>query len=103
VNDSTDGFLSLGHPDHASNLSSLSLNCTTKEFRSFRSNISWLSNSRPDIACAAAFLAQVVDLNETSIRTINKIVRYVVATASVVLRFRKLHLSTMRIVVYEDS
>jgi Reverse transcriptase (RNA-dependent DNA polymerase) len=30
VNDSTDGFLSLGHPDHVSNLSCLSLNCTTK-------------------------------------------------------------------------
>jgi hypothetical protein len=103
VNDSTDGFLSLGHPDHVSNLSSLSLNCTTKEFRSLHSNISWLSQSRPDIACAAGLLAQVVDFNETSIRAFNRIVRYEVATASVVLRFRKLDLFTMRIVVYADS
>ena len=40
-------------------LSLLSKDADFEFFRSMRAKLSWASNSRPDIACAVAFAAQV--------------------------------------------
>jgi hypothetical protein len=59
-------------------LSLLSKDADFESFRSMRAKLSWASNSRPDIACAVAFAAQVLPTTFTkdAYKLLNKDIKY---------------------------
>jgi hypothetical protein len=76
-------------------------------YRSLRAKLMWLVNTRPDIACATSMASRVTfDLfkedSVNSIKGLNKIVKHV-KSIDLPLRFPKLDIDTLRLVVYTDS
>lgn len=79
-----------------------------KGFKSLRAKLLWTQNSRPDISCAVAKLAQVTDADlktdpETCIKMANRIVRHLKKHSDVKLRYRKLDTESLCIRMYSDA
>jgi hypothetical protein len=78
-------------------LSLLSKDADFESFRSMRAKLSWASHSRPDIACAVAFAAQVAPSTFTndSYKLLDKVIKYLKMTKEIQWQYRKLELCTV--------
>ena len=79
-----------------------------KDFRSLRAQLSWATQSRPDIACSIAQAAQVTeDLFNSGptkhCKGLNSVVRHLLTTTDQVLKFLKLDHKSLRLQVYSDA
>jgi hypothetical protein len=86
-------------------LSLLSKYADFESFRSMRAKLSWASNSRPDIACAVAFSAQVTPTTyaKESYKLLNKVIKYLKMTKDIQLQYPKLELAPLYLAVYSDA
>lgn len=86
-------------------LDALKQNATFDDFRSLRAKLMWVVHTRPDIACAASFLAQstMKSFDATKIHLVNRIIRHLKKTADLQLQYPKLDVETLSVVVYVDS
>jgi hypothetical protein len=73
--------------------------------RSLRAKLAWITHTRPDISCAISQAAQVTDkeFEPKHIDALNKIIRHLRATPDVKLRFLKLDIQSLKLLVYTDA
>ena len=76
-----------------------------KAFRSVRAKLAWLVNSRPEICCAVAKLAQVRegDYGVENVKAANQVIKYVLNNAEKGIAIPKLDMNTLSIEVYTDA
>ena len=75
------------------------------EFSSLRAQLAWVVHTRPDIGCAVSFAAQVTEKmhNTACNQALNSILRHEQATADRELKYPKLDMDSLRILVYVDA
>lgn len=74
-------------------------------YRSLRARLIWVVNTRPDIAAAVSIASSVTEgthCNEDNI-LLNKIVKKLKDTRDIKIKFPKLDLESLRLLVYSDS
>ena len=91
--------------DYIGRLKLLTSDTNFATFRSMRHKLAWVTNTRPDIACAVSMLTQVTERNfgQESIREANKIIKHLQKTQEISLNYPKLDMETLRILIYTDS
>ena len=74
-------------------------------FRSLRAKLMWIVHTRLDVACSASFASQVAarTFSLESVKLLNRMVRHLKNTASTLLKYSKLDLESLHLVVYSDS
>lgn len=89
----------------ANKISELELSSNFSSFRSKRQELAWLTNTRPDIACAVNKAAQVTEENFSTdhIKLLNKVVKTAKKYSNRGLTQQKLDIETLRMVVYTDA
>lgn len=78
---------------------------TYDEFRSTRAKLAWLCNTRPDISCAVAKLAQVKEetYSEASVKAANKFIAHVLKSKELGIEVPQLDLESVVLEVYTDA
>jgi hypothetical protein len=108
------GLLHIEGPKHCRKISQMryiySLNVLQtsadfEAFRSLRAKLTWVSNSRPDIASAVALASQISPSTFTpdSHKLLNKIVKHLKNTKDIQLCYPKLDSETIYLAVYADA
>ena len=74
-------------------------------YRSARAKVSWICHTRPDICCAVNRACQVSELKfqKRHIRSLNKLIRRIKNSKSMVLKYHKLDINSLHIRVYSDA
>lgn len=74
-----EGGFRLSQCDYARKLHTMDLGSTFHDLRSVRAKLAWVTNTRPDICCAVAKLAQITEGTFTadSVKLANKIIGHV--------------------------
>lgn len=93
---------------YISKLKALPKNAQFTHFRSLRAMLSWTTNSRPDISCAMALMAQVTEEKFQSepakyIKKTNNVLKQLHENPEVYLQFPKLKLESLKLSVYSDA
>ena len=93
---------------YISKIKKINRHASFKDFRSLRAQLSWATQSRPDIACAVAQAAQVTeDLFNLDpkkyCKGLNSVVSHILTTTDLELKFPNLDHSSLRIQVYSDG
>jgi hypothetical protein len=78
---------------------------TFDEFRSRRASMAWIAHTRPDICCAVGLLAQTTTatFSAATIKALNSTIKYLHDTKDLTLKFPRLDMETLCMVVYADS
>ena len=81
------------------------MSCSFSNFRSKRQELAWLTNTRPDIACAVNKAAQVTEecFSDEHIKFLNKVVATAKKYSTRGLIQQKLDIESLRLVVYTDA
>ena len=76
----------------------------SKEFRSTRAALAWISHTFPDIACAANKAAQITtgNFDEKKVRDLNACIKYI-KRKHLRLKFKPLAVDTLQLRVYADA
>jgi hypothetical protein len=99
------GVRTLSQAEYVSRLKLLPAMADYSAHRSLRSQLAWVTHTRPDIACAVSQAAQVTreTFDSRSISDLNGIIKYLRQTSEVSLKFAPLELSSLRMCVYTDA
>jgi len=91
--------------EYISRLKVMPYSSTFGDMRSMRAKLAWATHTRPDIACAISMLSQVTEVQYGigNIKEVNRIIRYLQATPDVSLRYHKLDVDSLRMLVYVDA
>lgn len=95
---------SIHQESYIKRLEYLDSKCTFKQFRSARARLTWIQNSRPEIAATVNFLSQCTEKTFTGmIKLFNDTVRNLQNERSRGLFMRKLDLNTVHVKVFSDA
>ena len=91
-----------------SKIKKINRDASFKDFRSLRAQLSWATQSRPDVTCAVAQAAQVTEdlFNldpKKHCKGLNPVVGHILTTTDQALKFPKLDHSRLRLQVYSDA
>ena len=98
-------FYNLSQAPHSKKLTVLPLNTTFTSFRSKRSEVAWVTNTRPDICCATNRAAQITERNfdVNAVKELNSAIKRLRDNPNTVLEFPKLLTSSLHLRVYCDA
>lgn len=83
----------------------LPCDCDFQLFGSMGAKLSWVVNSRPDIACAIAFASEVTEKTFESdyVLELNKFIKHLRKISDIRLRVPKLDADSLQITIYFDA
>ena len=95
----------LSQRHYISRLHFLKKNSSFPEFSSLRAQLAWVVHTRPDIACAVSFAAQVTESMHNTVcnHALNSILRHLQTTADRQLKYPELDMESLRILIYVDA
>ena len=95
----------LSQEHYISRLHFLKKNSSFPEFSSLRAQLAWVVHTRPDIAFAVSFAAQFTETmhNTTCNQVLKSILRHLQASVDRELKYPKLDMDSLRILVYVDA
>ena len=99
------GDLVLSQCDYAQTLTKTDKGATYQALRSARAKVAWLTNSRPDVLCAVAKLAQVKDItfDYIAVNGVNKVVVHVQKCPKLGIVMPSVDLDSASIMVFTDA
>jgi hypothetical protein len=102
--DETKGIRTLSQAQHACRLILLLATVDYSANRSLRAQIAWATHTRPDITCAVSQAAKVTpkSFDFSAIIAFNNVVTNLRKAPDIDLKFAKLNLSSLRMLVYTD-
>lgn len=100
-----DGTIHMTQRYYARSLKPANIGGTYEEFRRERALFSWMTNTRPDVACVANKAAQVTEKTHGSdkVRELNKGIRIILRSTDIGLKYGKLKKSELHIRAYADA
>jgi hypothetical protein len=101
----TNGVRTLSQAEYVPLLKPLPATADYSAHRSLMAQLAWVSQTRPDVACAVSQAAQVTQATFDSryILSLNAIVKHLRKTSEISLKFFLLELSSLRMCVYTDA
>lgn len=105
VDTSNPQLRTLSQSEYINRLEYLDKNASFKKYRSLRARLIWVVNTRPDICAAVSIFSTITESCHKMQDNINlnKIVKHLKSTCNIKLKYPKLDLSSLRLLVYSDS
>lgn len=105
IDKSKNDLRTLDQSEYIQRLKYLQRNAKFEDYRSLRARLLWIGNTRPDICAAVSISSSITKKvhSEKENDKLNKIVKYLKETKDIRLKYPKLDLNSLRLLVYSDS
>lgn len=105
IKSNPDGSTEMTQQYYARSLKVISTEVSYEDFRRERALFSWITNTRPDVACIANKSAQVTEKTHGAdkVKELNQGIRVILKSTDVGLRFSRLNLDELHIRAYADA